>query len=376
MTATTTPSQRSDRGMLGFLDDSPPYVRPILYAVGGLALLSIVRILAGAPDLTAGDTFIAAIGAMSPIVFAALGGLFAERVGVVNIGLEGMMIMGTWFAGWAGWQWGPWAAIVAGAVRRRAGRAAAGRLHGHLRRRPHRGRHRHQPAGPGRLPLPVQRGVRRQRGRHHHPVPHHVRVDPPLHVPVPGRGQPVRLEDARSVRLAGRQAVVLRVRPGRARTRLHHRAWPSPPSSPCRSCRSRPTCSGGRPSGCGSGRSARSRRRPTRSAWPSTGSSTSASPSPARWPAWAVPGWPSTSGPTTRTRWPAGGSRGWPPSSSATGGRPASAPAPDCSPSPSRSPSASAPPRYGPCSCWRRSPPSASRCLCSCGVADRRPWLR
>jgi hypothetical protein len=101
--------------MIGFLDDSPPYVRPILFAVGGLALLSIVRILADAPDLTAGDTFIAAIAAMSPIVFAALGGLFAERVGVVNIGLEGMMILGTWFAGWAGWQWGPWAAIVAGA---------------------------------------------------------------------------------------------------------------------------------------------------------------------------------------------------------------------------------------------------------------------
>ena len=117
MTATTTrDSGGSPRSMVGFLDDSPPYVRPILFAVGGLALLSIVRILAGAPDLTAGDTFIAAIGAMSPIVFAALGGLFAERVGVVNIGLEGMMILGTWFAGWAGWHWGPWAAIVAGAI--------------------------------------------------------------------------------------------------------------------------------------------------------------------------------------------------------------------------------------------------------------------
>ena len=116
MTATTTPGMESDRGMLGFLDDSPPYVRPILLAVGGLALLSLVRILADAPDLTAGDTFIAAIGAMSPIVFAALGGLFSERVGVVNIGLEGMMILGTWFAGWAGWHWGPWAAVVGGAV--------------------------------------------------------------------------------------------------------------------------------------------------------------------------------------------------------------------------------------------------------------------
>ena len=55
------------------------------------------------------------------------------------------MILGTWFAGWAGWQWGPWAAIVFGALRRRARRPAARPRHGHLRRRPHRLRHRHQP---------------------------------------------------------------------------------------------------------------------------------------------------------------------------------------------------------------------------------------
>jgi general nucleoside transport system permease protein len=35
---------------------------------------------------------------------------------VVNIGLEGMMIMGTWGAAWAGYQWGPWAALVSAAV--------------------------------------------------------------------------------------------------------------------------------------------------------------------------------------------------------------------------------------------------------------------
>jgi simple sugar transport system permease protein len=116
MTATTTPAAGPSKSYSGFLDDQPGYVRPILFAVGGLALISLVRIVADAPDLTAGDTFIAAIGAMSPIVFAALGGLFAERVGVVNIGLEGMMILGTWFAGWAGWQWGPWAAVLAGAI--------------------------------------------------------------------------------------------------------------------------------------------------------------------------------------------------------------------------------------------------------------------
>jgi simple sugar transport system permease protein len=47
---------------------------------------------------------------------AGLGGLWAERAGVVNIGLEGMMILGTWGAGWAGYQWGPWAGLVAAVI--------------------------------------------------------------------------------------------------------------------------------------------------------------------------------------------------------------------------------------------------------------------
>ena len=53
---------------------------------------------------------------MLPILLAGLGGLWSERAGVVNIGLEGMMILGTWGAAWAGYQWGPWAALLGGIV--------------------------------------------------------------------------------------------------------------------------------------------------------------------------------------------------------------------------------------------------------------------
>ncbi|MEZ5117230.1 MAG: ABC transporter permease [Candidatus Nanopelagicales bacterium] len=78
-----------------------------------LLLLSLVRVITGATNLTAAGTFAAALGLAVPIGMAGLGGLWSERSGVVNIGLEGMLILGTFGAGWAGWQWGPWAGLVA-----------------------------------------------------------------------------------------------------------------------------------------------------------------------------------------------------------------------------------------------------------------------
>lgn len=92
----------------------PRWARPILLAVVMVLVLAITVTLTGQTQLTSSGTAEAAVRLALPILFAALGGLWAERVGIINIGLEGMMVLGTWGAAWAGFQWGPWAALAGG----------------------------------------------------------------------------------------------------------------------------------------------------------------------------------------------------------------------------------------------------------------------
>jgi ABC-type uncharacterized transport system permease subunit len=97
----------------------------LLIASGLLVLLSLVRVIDDADPVTSSGTISASLRLAVPIFLAGLGGLWSERSGVINIGLEGMMILGTWTGAWAGYQWGPWIGVLAGI----AGGALGGLLH-------------------------------------------------------------------------------------------------------------------------------------------------------------------------------------------------------------------------------------------------------
>lgn len=97
----------------------------LLIIAGGLVALSLLRVVTGADQVTSSGQYSSALGAAVPIALAGLGGLWSERAGVINIGLEGMMMLGAFSAGWMGWQHGPWVAALAGIV----GGALGGLIH-------------------------------------------------------------------------------------------------------------------------------------------------------------------------------------------------------------------------------------------------------
>ncbi|MEO5834804.1 MAG: ABC transporter permease [Nakamurella sp.] len=99
--------------------------RLILAAAVLFVVLSIVRVITGADELTAPGTVSATLRLSIPLLLAGLAGLWAERVGIVNIGIEGMMILGTWFGAYGAWKFGPWTGILLGI----AGGALGGLIH-------------------------------------------------------------------------------------------------------------------------------------------------------------------------------------------------------------------------------------------------------
>jgi ABC-type uncharacterized transport system permease subunit len=99
---------------MGFFEQLRPAAKWAFLIVFGLVALSVVQWVTGTGELTTRGTVGAALRLAIPIMLAGLGGLFSERAGVVNIGLEGMMIAGTWFGAWAAWSYNPWWGVVAG----------------------------------------------------------------------------------------------------------------------------------------------------------------------------------------------------------------------------------------------------------------------
>ncbi|TLP54821.1 ABC transporter permease [Microbispora triticiradicis] len=103
----------------------PHVVGPVLAVVAVLLAVSMVRTLTGTEALTGSGVVGATLRLAVPIGLAGLSGLWSERAGVANLGIEGMMIIGTVCGAWAGYAYGVWAGVLAGVV----GGVLAGLLH-------------------------------------------------------------------------------------------------------------------------------------------------------------------------------------------------------------------------------------------------------
>jgi general nucleoside transport system permease protein len=119
MTQTLVPTDAPE----GFIDHwtgrikaLPKPQRVVLAILVALTGMAIARELAGADDLTSSGTVAATLRLSAPLICAGLAALWAERVGIVNIGIEGMMILGTWFGAYGAWKYGPWIGLLLGVL--------------------------------------------------------------------------------------------------------------------------------------------------------------------------------------------------------------------------------------------------------------------
>ena len=90
--------------------------RITIMIAGLFFVLALVEDFTGSSDISSPGTSGATLRFAIPLLMAGLGGLWAERAGVINIGLEGMMIVGTWTAAWFGYLHGPLMGFVAAAI--------------------------------------------------------------------------------------------------------------------------------------------------------------------------------------------------------------------------------------------------------------------
>jgi len=124
--ATPVAPGRGSSSWTARFSELPAWARWAILAALGMLVLSAVQQVSDTSLLTASGTSSAMLRWSIPILLAGLGGLFAERSGVVNIGLEGMMILGTWCGAWGALQFGsPWWGLVTGFI----GGALGGLLH-------------------------------------------------------------------------------------------------------------------------------------------------------------------------------------------------------------------------------------------------------